>query len=93
MGDVIILFFIQNILIFSLVFWLLVAAGNLFAKKKENYNKKKFYECGFKAISDINIQININFALICVFLVLYDVEFLFFYPLLFNLELINLYNF
>jgi NADH:ubiquinone oxidoreductase subunit 3 (subunit A) len=60
-----------------------------FFSKKEQVSKKQFYECGFKTISDINIQINLNFSLVCVFLILYDVEFTFLYPVLFNLSTID----
>ena len=46
--------------------------------------KKQFYECGFKAISDVNLQINLNFILLCVFLILYDIEFTLLFPILLN---------
>ena len=46
--------------------------------------KKQFYECGFKSISDINIQINLNFVMLCIFLILYDIEFTFLFPILFK---------
>ena len=46
--------------------------------------KKQYYECGFKSISDVNIQINLNFILLCVFLILYDIEFTLLLPILLN---------
>jgi len=46
--------------------------------------KKQFYECGFKVISDVNLQINLNFILLCVFLILYDIEFTLLFPALMN---------
>ena len=46
--------------------------------------KKQFYECGFKAISDVNLQINLNFILLCVFLILYDIEFTLLFPIILN---------
>lgn len=52
-------------------------------------SKGQLYECGFKAISDINIQINLNFSIVCVFLILYDVEFIFLFPVLFNFFFID----
>ncbi len=87
------LIFVQNILIFSLIFWVLTILGSFFYKKKKNKFKRNFYECGFKSISDINIQININFIMICVFLILYDIEFTFLFPVLFNFWLSDLYQF
>jgi NADH:ubiquinone oxidoreductase subunit 3 (subunit A) len=52
--------------------------------------KKQYYECGFKSISDINLQINLNFILLCVFLILYDIEFTLLFPALFNFSSITL---
>ncbi len=86
MGDIVMLFFIQNIIIFSFIFWALTLLSSYFYKKKNHKTKRSFYECGFKSISDINIQININFIMICVFLILYDIEFTFLFPYLFNLQ-------
>lgn len=93
MGDIIILFLVENIFIFTLIFWLLTWIGEYFFKKKNHKNKKKFYECGFKSISDINIQINFNFSLICVFLILYDIEFTLLIPILFNLYYISIFQY
>ena len=73
MGDIMLLFLLQNIFIFSMIFWLLTWATEYFYKKKIHKTKKQFYECGFKSISEINIQINLNFALLCIFLILYDI--------------------
>jgi len=84
-GDIVIFFFLQNILIFCLIFWFLTWGGEYFFKKKNHFTKRKFYECGFNSLTDVNIQININFTLLCVFLILYDIEFTFLYPILFNL--------
>lgn len=84
MGSILLIFFLQNVLVFGLIFWLLTWLTEWFFQKKNHVSKGQLYECGFKAISDINIQINLNFTLVCVFLILYDVEFTFLFPLLFN---------
>lgn len=93
MGDVVILFLIQNILVFTLIFWLLTWVGEFFFTKKNHATKKNFYECGFKSTSDLNIQINFNFSMICVFLILYDIEFTLLIPVFFNLFYINFFEF
>ncbi len=93
MGDVTILYFINYVFIFSVIFWVLSLINMLFSKKKNHFFKKKFYECGFSALSDINISININFLLIGVFLILYDIEFTFLFPFLVNIGLVNIYSF
>lgn len=93
MGDIVLIFFIQNVFIFTIIFWALTWASEFFYKKRNHKTKRKFYECGFKSISDLNLQININFALLCVFLILYDVEFLFLVPIFFNLYDISFFQF
>lgn len=84
MGDIVVLFLLQNIVVFSFIFWGLTWIGEYFFKKKNHDSKKKFYECGFKSTTDINIQINLNFSILCVFLILYDIEFTFLVPILIN---------
>jgi NADH:ubiquinone oxidoreductase subunit 3 (subunit A) len=84
MGDIVILYLIQNILIFGVIFWLLTWGAEYFFTKKTNLTKKQFYECGFRTLSELNIQINLNFSMLCVFLILYDIEFTFLFPVLFT---------
>lgn len=93
MGDIVIIFFLQNVVIFSLIFWFLTWAGGFFFKKKNHTTKRNFYECGFSSLTDIHIQINLNFALLCIFLILYDIEFTFLFPILFNLHNVTLLQF
>lgn len=90
MGDVVLLYLLQNILIFGIIFWLLTWVAEYFYSKKNHLTKKQFYECGFKVNSELNIQININFPMLCVFLILYDIEFTLIYPLLFNISNITI---
>ena len=84
MGDIVILFLLQNILVFGIIFWLLTWGAEYFFTKKTHLTKKQFYECGFRTLSELNIQINLNFSMLCVFLILYDIEFTFLFPILFN---------
>lgn len=92
-GDIVLFFFFKNILIFSIIFWILLIICSYFYKIKNHKSKKQFCECGFKSLSDINIQININFIMVAVFLVLYDIEFVLLFPILFNIIHISIYNY
>lgn len=60
----------------------------MFFKKRNFILKKKFYECGFTSTTDTTIQITLNFAIWGAFLVLYDAEFIFLFPAIFNLNLL-----
>jgi len=89
-GDVVLIFFLKNVLVFSLIFWALLLLSSYFYKIKNQSSKRHFCECGFKSLSDLNIQININFIMLCVFLILYDIEFTLLFPILFNIWNINI---
>lgn len=84
-GDVVVFFFLKNVLVFSLIFWALLLLSSYFYKVKNQKSKRHFCECGFKSLSDVNIQININFVMLCIFLILYDIEFTLLFPILFNI--------
>nr|NP_039469.1 unnamed protein product [Paramecium aurelia]P15579.1 RecName: Full=NADH-ubiquinone oxidoreductase chain 3; AltName: Full=NADH dehydrogenase subunit 3 [Paramecium tetraurelia]AAA79262.1 unknown protein [Paramecium tetraurelia]CAA34036.1 unnamed protein product [Paramecium aurelia] len=89
MGSMTLLFFVEHVFIFCMIFWLLTWVAEYFFKSKNNKQKHQFYECGIRALSELNIQINLNFSIVCVFLILYDVEFIFMYPFFFNFFLVN----
>ena len=85
MGDASFGILLQNLMLMGLIFWFLTDLAEHFFIKKNHMNKKLFYECGFRSISDINITININFQMIAVFLILYDIEFVYIICLAINL--------
>lgn len=93
MGDISLFFAAQHVFVFGIIFWLLTFLGWSTTKKKNHHYKKKFYECGFSSLDDIDISIDIKFILVAVFLILYDVEFTFLFPLLFNIKCISYYNY
>lgn len=55
--------------------------------------KKEFYECGFKSTIDINIQLSLQFPLIAVFFIIYDIELVFLMPIFLNYLYMNLFNY
>lgn len=93
MGDSSILFFLTNVILFGLIFWLLTWGAEVFYSKNKYKNSRQFYECGFKSISELQIQVNMNFSMLCVFLILYDVEFLLLFPFLFNISYVSFFEF
>ena len=93
MGDIVVFYLIQNIVIFGIIFWLLSWGAEYFFTNKTHLTKKQFYECGFKTLSELNIQINLNFTMLCVFLILYDVEFTMIFPLLFNFTQVTFFEY
>lgn len=80
---------ILNAIFFSLIFWLLTFLFKFYYSNKTYNYKLTFYECGFKSLTNIKIQYNINFILIALFLLIYDGEFLILIPLALNINLLN----
>ncbi len=83
------LYFFINLLVFCWIFWILTLCGEYFYKKNIQISKNQLYECGFRIVNDVNIQFHFNFILLASFLVLYDVEFLFLIPIVFNLQYVG----
>ena len=44
--------------------------------------RRDFYECGFRPVEQKAIRLPLPFLLICIFLLLYDIELIFFFPFL-----------
>ncbi len=80
---------ILNAIFFSLIFWVLTFILKYYYSNKNFEYKLNFYECGFKSLTNIKVQYNINFILILLFLIIYDGEFLFLTPFALNVSVIN----
>ena len=54
--------------------------------------RRDFYECGFRPQTQKAIQLPIQFLLICVFFLLYDIELIFLFPLVSSSTFIGLHD-
>jgi NADH:ubiquinone oxidoreductase subunit 3 (subunit A) len=55
-------------------------------------SRRDFYECGFKPQTQKPIKVSIQFLLICVFFLLYDIELIFLFPFVSGLTFTGLYD-
>lgn len=55
-------------------------------------SRKDFYECGFKPQTQRVIKISIQFLLICVFFLLYDIELVFLFPFISGFSFTGFYD-
>ncbi len=55
-------------------------------------SRKDFYECGFKPQTQKPIKLPIQFMLICVFFLLYDIELVFLFPYVSGILFIGIYD-
>lgn len=55
--------------------------------------RRDFYECGFRPQTQKPIRVPIQFLLICVFFLLYDIELIFLFPYVSGIVFSGLYDF
>lgn len=80
----IIILFTKIFIIICLLFWALTFSNVYYLKKKNIKDKKKNYECGFRSVKNIELNLNLNFFFSAMLVILYELELLFLIPLLFN---------
>lgn len=54
--------------------------------------RRDFYECGFRPQTQKPIKLPIQFLLICIFFLLYDIELLFFFPFISGIWYVGLFD-
>ena len=54
--------------------------------------RRDFYECGFKPQTQRPIKVSIQFLLICIFFLLYDIELVFLFPFVSGFTFTGLYD-
>lgn len=54
--------------------------------------RRDFYECGFRPQSQRVIKVSIQFLMICVFFLLYDIELVFLFPFVSGYSFSGLYD-
>jgi len=92
LGNFFISFMCVNILLVSTLFWLLTYIGYIVRDDFENYDIGIFYECGFRSLQKVNIKFNLNTLVLSLFLILYEIEFLFLIPYSFTLDIMCIHT-
>ena len=55
-------------------------------------SRRDFYECGFRPLTQKTIRLPIQFLLICIFFLLYDIELVFLFPYVSGLTFVGLFD-
>jgi NADH-quinone oxidoreductase subunit A len=55
--------------------------------------RRDFYECGFRPTTQRPIRVPVQFLLICIFFLLYDIELIFLFPLVSASTFLGFYDF
>ena len=84
MGDFEVFYNYVSVLVLGVIIYNIIACFSLRDLLKrfgfEKNSRKDFYECGFRPQNQKPLKLSIQFLLICVFFLMYDVELVFVFP-------------
>jgi len=96
MGDFEVLFAIISVSILAVVVYNAITALSFKAILRRfgfmKASRRDFYECGFKPQTQRPIKVSLQFLLICVFFLLYDMELVFLFPFVSGTTFTGLYD-
>ena len=55
-------------------------------------SRRDFYECGFRPVTQKTVRLPIQFLLICIFFLLYDIELIFLFPFVSGITFLGAYD-
>ena len=73
----------------TILYWLSIIYSIFFSKTGKNIITREFYECGFKAINDNENIIDIQFTIIGLIFLIYEMELVIFTPIFLNFYGLN----
>jgi len=85
-GPSFILFFIATLILVLFLYYVTIAYAHGFSRHGRNILYRDFYECGFRAVPDIRFMLDIQFSVIGIIFLVYDMEIVLITPLLVNLH-------
>ena len=96
MGDFDIFFSLLSVTVLGIVIYNIITSFSLRDLMKRfgflKIARRDFYECGFRPITQKTIRLPIQFILICIFFLLYDIELIFLFPYASALTFTGLYD-
>ena len=54
--------------------------------------RRDFYECGFRPLTQKTVRVPIQFVLICIFFLIYDIELLYTFPIVAGITYAGIYD-
>ena len=82
----------QLFILVVFLYWATIGYAHAFSKRGRNIMYRDFYECGFRMIPDMRAMLDIQFSVIGIIFLIYDMEIVLLTPLLVNLVQLPLHN-
>ena len=90
MGSIAIFSVIISMTIFGLVLYMGVTLYNyFFSRKGRSLVYRDFYECGFRAVTDNNLVVDIHYTVLGLIFLIYEMEVILLVPIFLNLGGLN----
>ena len=85
MGSIGIISVIISISVFSLILYVAsIFYSFFFSRVGKNSLQRDFYECGFRAINDNKVVLDIHFSIVGIIFLIYEMEVILFVPIFLN---------
>lgn len=92
-GSGLIVFFIGVSVLILFFYYITLLNAKLFARRGRNTLYREFYECGFKSIPDIRLNLDLQFSVLCFIFLIYDIEIVLIVPILVNIHSLPLISY
>lgn len=84
-GQSILLFTLGILILVLFLHWVTVLYGHFFARQGRNIMYRDFYECGFRMVPDTRFMLDLQFSILGIIFLVYDMEIVLVTPLLVNI--------
>lgn len=85
-GTSFILFFLAVLILVLFLYYVTMAYAHGFARHGRNIMYRDFYECGFRMTPDIRFMLDIQFSVIGIIFLIYDMEIVLLTPIFVNIH-------
>lgn len=96
MGDFEVFFATISVIVLAFIIYNVINSFNFRDLLKRfgflKISRRDFYECGFRPLTQKTIRVPIQFMLICIFFLLYDIELVFLFPYVSALTFVGFYD-
>ncbi len=76
---------IAVVILILFLYWVTMLYAHMFTRRGRNLLYRDFYECGFRMVPDIRFMLDLQFSVIGIIFLIYDMEIVLLTPLLVNL--------
>lgn len=91
-GSSFILVTIAVLILVLFLYWVTIGYAHAFSRRGRNIMYRDFYECGFKMVPDMRAMLDIQFSIIGIIFLIYDMEIVLLTPILLNIIQLPAYN-